>query len=282
MPEKPRRWGYLDRSGEFIISPRFATYPKGYVSSFSEGLAMVEVAGKHGYIDRTGDFVIQPRFLFGTAFREGMAWVILKGPCAYFGPGPCPDFRMLGQKGRRGGPACKFALIDKSGSIITRERYDHAKDFSEGLAPVRVKEKWGYIDKAGRMVIAPKFAEAEPFSDGLARVNQGNLFGYIDSSGAFVIPPQFKRADDFSDGLAAVGDWNREGLRYGEFYYINKKGEQAIPEKFALASHFFQGLAHVRLIANPKQTGGDRRTAKGTFAYIDTSGKRIFVYEGNR
>ena len=280
MPEKPKRWGYIDRSGEFIISPRFDTYPKGYVSSFSEGLAMVEVAGKYGYINRTGEFAIQPRFLLGTDFHEGLAWVILKGPCAFYGAGPCPDFKILGLKGRRGGgPDCKFALINKSGSIIATG-YDYVEDFSEGLAPVRVGKKWGYIDKTGRMMIAPKFETAEPFSDGLARISQGELFGYIDKSGSVVISPQFKRAEDFSDGLAAVGNWKADS-RYGEFYYINKTGEQAIPEKFALASRFFKGLAHVALIGETTKTGG-RRNQILKFAYIDTSGKKVFEYEGNR
>lgn len=278
-----RKWGYIDRSGEFVISPRFDTSPDGYVYSFSDGLALIQAGKKYGYIDRTGEFVIQPRFLFGTDFHEGMARVVAEGPCAYYGEGPCPDFRRLGENGGRTIPPCKFTFIDKSGSIITAERYDYANDFSEGLAAVRIGEKWGYIDKKGRLVIQPRFDEARMFSDGLACVQLGKRYGYIDPNGIFVIPPQFKYAEDFANERAAVSNiWNKEEFVYEEFYYIDKQGEQAITEKFALASAFFKGLAHVKLKSNKKTNTDDDDDARWTFAYIDTSGRKVFTYVGER
>jgi hypothetical protein len=283
MRKDGEKWGYIDHSGKFTISPRFDTYPKGYVYSFSDGLAMIEVAKKYGYIGRIGEFVIQPRFLHGTDFHEGLARVVVEGPCAFYGDGPCPDSQMLGGGAQRKVLACKFTFIDKSGSIITAERFGYAKDFSEGLAPVMIRDKWGYIDKSGRVVIGPKFDEAEPFSDGLARIKQGELFGYIDRQGAVVIPPQFKVADKFSDGLAPVSNtWDEKEFRHRDFYYINKAGKQPIAEKFVLASHFFKGLAHVQIKSKVKRNGIGADAEKGVFAYIDSSGRKVFTYEGDR
>jgi len=276
------KWGFIDRTGEFVISPRFIGYPNGYPYPFSEGLAMIDVGKRYGYIDHTGEFVIQPKFLYGTEFHDGMARVVVEGPCGYHGEGPCPDYRMLGEHARGKVPPCKFSFIDKSGSLITNARFDYAKDFSEGLAPVRVRDKWGYIDKSGRMVIEPKFDDADPFSDGLARIEQGELFGYIDHNGAVVIRPQFKVADKFSDGLALVSNtWNEKEFAFRDYYYINKEGKQAIAEKFVVASHFFKGLAHVQLRLNRRRANTED-AIKGEFAYIDTSGKKVFVYEGER
>lgn len=45
---------------------------------------MIEGAGRFGYIDHSGNFIIQPRFLDGDSFHEGMARVIVEGPCTYF------------------------------------------------------------------------------------------------------------------------------------------------------------------------------------------------------
>jgi len=45
---------------------------------------------------------------------------------------------------------------------------------------------------------------ASRFSDGLASVNVRGKFGYIDRNGNFVIEPQFDAADSFSEGLALV------------------------------------------------------------------------------
>jgi len=279
-----QKWGYVDRTGEFVISPRFDTYPNGYVYPFSDGLAMIEVGKRYGYIDHTGEFVIQPKFLNATNFHEGMARVVVEGPCAYYADEPCQGVRTLGESGTEKPSNCKFAFIDKFGSIVSSERYDAAEEFSEGLAPVRIGEKWGYIDKTGRTVIQTRFDWANPFIDGLALVKLGDRCGYIDHSGRLVIPASYEYAQDFSDGLAVVCiDLDKKDSRDENFFYINRKGEQAFADKFALASHFFRGLAHVKLKSNKKtKHDDDEDRTKGTFAYIDTSGRKVFTYEGER
>ena len=277
MRKDGEKWGYIDRTGEFVISPRFETYPKGYVYSFSDGLAAIGVSNRYGYINRSGDFVIQPTFLHGSDFHDGMARVVVDGPCRYFGDGPCPEALTLPENAAEDSPACKYAFIDKFGSIITSERYARAKDFSEGFAPVMTGGKWGYIDKKGRMAIKPQFDKADQFSDGLASIQRNGLYGYIDQAGAIVITPQYKfAAEPFSEGLAAVRAWNDKESR-DEYYYINKRGEQAFPERFALASHFFKGLAHVKIKSTAEKNINDSE-AKGSFAYIDVTGRKVFSY----
>jgi hypothetical protein len=66
-----------------------------------------------------------------------------------------------------------------------------AEDFSEGLAQVRVKNKWGFIDKSGKMVIKPRFYhQVESFSGGLAYViTQDGRHGYIDRTGKYIWKP---------------------------------------------------------------------------------------------
>lgn len=64
-------YGYVDRTGNLAIQPRFES-----AEPFSEGLAAVELGGKWGYIDRTGRFVIPPRFrLEGAPFTNGLAMI---------------------------------------------------------------------------------------------------------------------------------------------------------------------------------------------------------------
>jgi hypothetical protein len=266
IPKGGDKFGYIDTSGKFVISPRFPGYPDGYVYSFHEGLAMIKAGYKIGYIDRTGEFTIRPQFLWGTDFRDGMAAVVAEGPCLYREhDSPCPDSGLAGQVASAEHLlnllSCKYTFIDKQGRIVSGERYEVVRDFSEGTAPVRVDQLWGFIDKAGKMVISPKFEDAAPFKDGFARVRSGGSFGYIDRSGAISIPVQFRDADSFSEGLAVVGDRDRR-----EFHYIDKNGRAVMNGKsFREASHFRGGLAHVHL-------------PNGAFAYIDQSGKEVFTY----
>lgn len=67
---KGNRYGYINRKGEVVISPRFEQ-----AEPFSEGLAQVMQKGKWGYIDTSGEYVIPPRFDDADTFRDGTALV---------------------------------------------------------------------------------------------------------------------------------------------------------------------------------------------------------------
>jgi len=279
VDDKANKWGYINTSGEFVITPRFDG-----ASSFSEGLAAIRVGTEFGYIDRSGELVIPPRFVYGGDFHDGMAFVVAEGPCRYSWPGPCGGSDIFPRGTIRFDriPQCSYGFIDRSGALISEKRYDSTGDFAEGLAPVRIGKKWGYIDKTGQVVIETKFDDANPFADGLALVGQDEMFGYIDRSGAFAISPEFRYAEDFSEGLAVVGTWFSDTkYRRPECYYINKQGKQAIAEKFRYASHFFKGLAHVRLKPVSSDGKSDWREER-SFAYIDATGRKVFTYSETR
>jgi len=258
-------WGYIDRTGQFAISPRFRWSPTDYVWSFADGLAKIRFQDKYGYIDHSGNFVIQPQFPDGDDFSDGMARVVMEGPCAYMPDGPCASGVHVG--GPTNNPrACKFTFVDKTGRVISDDRYDFARSFAEGLAPVRKNNHWGFIDKSGKLVIGYRFEDAQPFSNGLARVKQNGSYGYIDQHCKLIIPPWFQYAEEFSDGLAPVGN-DDDG-----YWYIDKTGRDVFPHRYAVASPFFKGLAHVQLI-NENEEPSD------TFAYIDTTGRHVFEYQ---
>ena len=285
--EKP---GFIDRTGKFVIKPGVADS----FGDFSEGLASAEIKDLKGYINKKGEFVITPKFLRAFDFSDGLAKVIVEGPCAYIGDDPCAPFnaQMVGGKGYvdQETPMCKFAFIDKTGAFISNERFVRADDFSEGLAAVILKgewnslgfgaeKNWGFIDTKGNVVIKPQFDDVSSFSDGLAAVKIDKKWGFINKQGEIIIKPQFNIVQNFSDGLAAVGIWNEKQREYREYYYIDKEGKRAFPETFLYASQFFKGLAHVKLKTPESMKEKYNYTYKGTFAYIDTKGRKVFVYE---
>ena len=59
--------------------------------------------------------------------------------------------------------------IDKSGKELTEERFDEARQFSEGLGLVRRATGWGYVDTSGRIVIPLEYHFAASFSEGWRR-----------------------------------------------------------------------------------------------------------------
>lgn len=256
--DKPenRKLGYIDRTGKMIIDPQFDAGfgPSGesaWMTSFSEGLALVQLGNRAGYIDKTGKLIINPQFDMAFPFSDGLAAVMV---------------------------GAKWGYVDKSGKIIINPQFDRAMPFSEGLGLIYLEGKWGYVDKIGKLIINPQFDAATPFSEeGLAGVRVGDKWGGIDKTGKIVINPQFDgnifssgpggfgmagqivahdlRRITFSEGLAGV----EVGDKYG---YVDKTGQYVINPQFDAAFPFNEGLAMVNI--------------GGKIGYIDKTGKYIW------
>jgi hypothetical protein len=172
-------------------------------------------------------------------------------------------------------PVASGVKANQGFTYIVQPKFDNAGSFSEGLAAVKVGDKWGFIDKAGKMVIEPQFNPGQAqfnsrFSDGLAAVNfeaatdpartvgSATRWGFIDKTGAVAINPQFAgdyySPPSFSEGLAAI----RAELKWG---YIDKTGRFAIEPRFDQARWFSEGLAAVRV--------------EGKEGYIDRRGELV-------
>ena len=159
---------------------------------------MVWTGDKLGFIDRQGRYVIEPQF-------------------------DDVDSRFSGSS--------ESALaVEFSGDLV-------AVGFSEGLAAVRIGDKWGFIDRQGTYVIEPQFDDAQSFSEGLAAVRIGDRetgvgkYGFIDRQGRYVVEPQFDGAQSFSEGLAAVFIGDRWG-------FIDRQGRYVINPQFDVVGSF--------------------------------------------
>jgi len=182
---------------------------------------------------------------------------------------------------------CCAAQADKNATSTVPPQFDRVGAFSEGLAVVKLKKKFGYIDTGGRLVIPLKFAGAAPFSEGLALVYTTlgmNLFGktegvwlfasagYIDRSGKFVIEPRLvENASKFSEGLAAfepgASSWGT--AKWG---YLNTAGKWELKPSFEIATDFSEGLAAVKISVG-KEPGQKEPTYK--WGYIGHTGKFV-------
>ncbi len=202
-----KKWGLIDRTGKYLIEPRFQIEP---ATDFSEGLCPVwqgdwsrdESVERSGYIDTTGKMVIPAQFRGAGAFSEGMAPIVKGG---------------------------KLGFIDHTGEISIEPQFEwtsrsmiYLPTFSEGLAAVVVRGRLGFINKSGQIIIEPRYESwnvpMAAFSDGLAAVESGRKIGFIDKEGRMVIEPRFTRVDPFEDGIARVE------LKLGHWGYIRRDG----------------------------------------------------------
>lgn len=257
---KTKRWGYVDRSGAWVIEPQFES-----AAPFAEGLAIVETYGdqygfvdatgalripavyaqvnghfeggvvpvklgrKWGVIDRDGNEVIAPTYQWVSAFSEGLAAVEVTG-------------------GNHG-------YIDTTGAwVIEPHGIDSPGRFSGGLARVTVDGKTRYIKRDGTFAFAATFDDGRDFVDGLAVVLRNGHAGCIDSTGAFVIEPRFGFIDVFVDGVALAAErearlpaglskFTYHGTRWG---FIDHRGTFIVEPRFTRALELSEGLAMVR------------------------------------
>jgi hypothetical protein len=113
----------------------------------------------------------------------------------------------------------------QSNKIIINPQYtDVYYTWSEDLIAASVGEKdrqlWGFIDMTGKWVISPSYQAAKNFCDGVAAVRVNNKYGYIDKKGEFIVKPKFDIAWDFMQGIARVRVGNKKGYvnKLGEVF----------------------------------------------------------------
>lgn len=243
-------WGYIDRSGEFVIKPQYdAAMPFA-----SNGLACICINDEFGYINAKGEIVIEPQYDLAYDFEEcGLATVYVDKKFGFInGEGEYvfePTFSWVSGAYDASGtfskqgiacvrlgdyPDAKFAFVDANGNYVTEPIFDSARSFADnGLAAVKVDGMWGYINTNGEFVIEPKtYSQVGDFmSNGLALVCTGpGGYGYIDESGEYVIEPKLLDAGDFDEnGLAIVKELKMTDRGYG---VIDSKGSYVIEPKF--------------------------------------------------
>jgi len=240
--------GFINRKGEKVIQPQFLlAYP------FQGGRARVEVAADSWrYIDRNGIIAVDIHFKYSIEardFSEGFAAVFIEDPKRFECLGRVEQNLREDYEGKRGYISHSFCgrwgFIDKTGRPLMQETFDEAKDFHEGLAPVKIGKRWGYIDRNGKIAIPANFEKAGPFSEGLAWANYpGKLTCFIDRTGTMVINEQFGVAWPFSCWLARVKIGSGRGL-FDTWRYINRSGEVVISRTLKGGWSFREGLALV-------------------------------------
>lgn len=179
------KYGLKDETGKIILKPIYDRIQKT-----SYGLFVIIRNNKLGLIDNTGKVLIMPKYEanlleYNFEFSDGLAAVVKK------------------TKDKRNN--CVY--IDKTGkeildptnygySTVQDETYGSCSQFSEGLAPAYVLNKfnyYGYINKAGTMIIKLKGVDEcgdtmcmSDFDNGVASVNINGKQMYINIKGEII------------------------------------------------------------------------------------------------
>jgi hypothetical protein len=232
--------GFIDQHGRYAIEPVY-----DWAQPFSEGIALVRVAGKYGYITKDGEYLVEPQYDHAEWYSEGYAsvskgddWYYLnKSGEIAFGPfGSAGDFTEgIARVWYEGGDA----LLRSDGTVVPVRGVDWLSEyFSEGRIEFSQAGKYGYLDRDGNVAIPPIYDEASTFKEHLANVKIEGRWGYISANGAVAIEPRFDEASFFKGGLAYV----EVG---GKRRYIDHQGNMVLETPFKAGLPFSEGVTPV-------------------------------------
>ena len=66
----------------------------------------------------------------------------------------------------------KWGFLDENNNPICKFIYDEVRDFSEGIAAVRIGDKWGYINQEGAEICEIRYEAVGDFQSNLGVVDK--------------------------------------------------------------------------------------------------------------
>ena len=96
-------------------------------------------------------------------------------------------------------------------SLDIKSDWDEVREFSEGLAVVRVGEEEGYINTLGEWIISPRFDYASPFRYGFSCIKIYGSWGIINSKGEMIGEGHFDEVTTLKNGYFWVRSKEKVG-----------------------------------------------------------------------
>ena len=187
-------YGYIDSTGHIAIKPKYLQ-----AGLFKEDRALVMKNGHWHFIDKKGIPCYTNSFTQARNFQNGLAQVSnhkLQTFINYSGkiimPYQYAELHAFSANGIARITANKQDyFITKSGLPIRAMRFDKAMDFTENLAFVCKKGKWGLLDAHGLFAVSCKYAWAKGFKEGASVIRQKNVSGIFSADGNWLIKPLY-------------------------------------------------------------------------------------------
>ena len=192
-----RKYSYVDKNGKKVGDREY-----DYVSAYNNGVAVVGKDGKKGIIDKEDNIVIPLEYDSLEIFSESI---------------------FVGEKDG------KLIFVDRSNKIIElEESVEQVGKIKEGVAPIRVKDRYGFIDEKARIVIPIIYEEVGEFENGvaIAKDSKTGKYGVINKENKFVIPPKYLYFTGRIAEYFVVGD------ETGKEKIINLNGEELTEAKY--------------------------------------------------
>ena len=245
------KYGFIDTLGKMVIEPQFEEVG----SFFSNRRAKAKINGKYGVINEEGQFIIEPKYEEIQLEIDSASLIVIKlngkyGLIDQTGKTVVePQYEELSYNARNGKSRVtqndKYFIIDQTGKQLTAptsilsyasdDLYENpdsdiewkkASAANDGLAPLKMQNKYGYIDSTGAVVVKAQFDYAEDFYDyDYAKVRNKRKFGVLNRKTlTCTYYPKFEDILIYENIIFAK--------RKGKWGIVNEKGDFTVEPKF--------------------------------------------------
>lgn len=144
-----------------------------------------------------------------------------------------PDFQRIS--------AQQYVFSALVNGTVRRDTFTAAEKFTDGIAPVKKDQSWGYLLATGNWLIPPRFQAVLPFDEkGHAVVKENDKYGVVRKDGSYLIRPGFQFLKPFTPGLfefkengltGLVDSLGKTILTPGEYGGFSMAGEECFTAK---------------------------------------------------
>ena len=98
----------------------------------------------------------------------------------------------------------KYNFIDKNGNILSKQLFDYAWDFNKNVAKVELDNKYNFINKEGILISNIWFDLAQEFNDGIVSVELHDSYNFLNIEGNLLSNQWFDYSLPFKHGTAYI------------------------------------------------------------------------------
>lgn len=166
---KEEKWGVADSEVNIIVEPQYDR-----IRITEDGNYIFFQDDKAGIMDEKGNIVLEPKY---TSINKD------------------DDYYLVAEDG-------KYGYLDSLFNVVIPFQFDDASCFVDGIAVVKVGEKYGIINEKGQFILAPTYDdigyvyEEDPY----VKINNSGKYGLIDKNGNVVLWPEY-------DDIYVLDDW---------------------------------------------------------------------------
>ncbi len=178
----------------------------------------------------------------------------------------------------------KYGVENEYGELICDFIYDEIRNYSEGMAAVRLNDKWGYINKQGKAICEIRYEAVGDFQNKLGVVEKEGKKCYLNLQGNEVAVTNFMDEEMIFEGCksCAIGNHTITNLPAGYLYeddFINVTIDPEIPIRGFIVIGIKKHVSSTTMLTREERIQIEEITNKVKVALEKLGAKNILLFE---